>query len=156
MNSRRRLADVRSAPHASQSSLRGEARALPLYLDGLRGSLDDAVRMRQFSGFAEGRASAAVLRLRQLDSAGYRRRLYAVSGDDMLDCHLDVEHRVIFRALATHLHIVSGDALALLAQDGDDIHRGAARQSYQQHLHWPKALVVSTTMLGGVEDDVMA
>jgi hypothetical protein len=58
---------------------------------------------------------------------------------------------VLRSSLSSHLHAIVCHLLALFSQDGDDVNRRAASESYQQQLDWrgsTRALVIGIERLG--------
>lgn len=106
------------------------------------------------SGLAEHRMRAAVLRYREFDGAGHCLFGDVVAADHMLDGDRGEDHRVRWDAGAVNMYLIVSDLLALLAQNRDDIHRGADSRAHQKGLFGPPAHFTTFGMkIPGIERD---
>src|SRR6266700_1341302 len=78
-----------------------------------------------------------------------------MAADDVLDADLCEHLRVLRRAHAMDMYLISCDLLALLEQDRQDAHDHAASKRHQQHAHRAKSFVVPAVLLVYIERDVM-
>src|ERR1019366_3287293 len=82
----------------------------------------------QFGAQLDHGADRAVLLFGELDRVFQCLRRNIDPADDVVGANLGEDLRRVRRLVSFHLDFVAGDLLALLAQDGDDIERRAARQ----------------------------
>ena len=80
------------------------------------------------------RADGAVLRREQLDRSADRVAVDRPTVDHVEDVDPGQRIRMVVLLRAACQHPVAGDHLALLAQDGDDVHRGAAGDRHRDQL----------------------